>query len=318
MAALACTLLPALARAAATPIDGYAATVNNRVITVGDVLEMIQPVEEQLRLTYTGQELENRISTAYSNALESLIDRALIIEEFAAQGGSLPDRYVDDRLESFIRDRFLGDRGAFLEALSEQQITLENWRNDLKDRLTVNLLRRQEVQDKVRISPTQVRARYDANEAKYRTDEQVRISMILLNRGESDSEHAVKLEEASKLVERIRGGEDFAVLAREASEGAKATDGGDLGWIKTADMRAELKTAVAAMKPGEISDPVEAGDELYIIKLDEFRAAGLIPFEEVRKELEDDAREAEAERLYKAWIDRLRRKFYVQVFDTGP
>jgi parvulin-like peptidyl-prolyl isomerase len=314
---IACAALAACtprSDAIATPIDGYAAIVNDRVITVGEVFELIQPAEEQLRLTYSGAELEERVRQVYTNALASLIDRALIVEEFDAQGGSLPDRYVNDRLDAFIQDRFKGDRAAFIDALTEQQVTLEEWREDLKERLIVNLLRRQEVQDKIRISPTLVRERYEAEKHKYQTEEKARIRMIMLNRGATENERAVKLQEANSLVERLKGGADFAAVARESSEGSKSGDGGDFGWVNSADLRPEFKEAIADLKPGEISEPVEAGDELYIIKLEEFQPAGTIPFEEVRKSIEDQLRDEEADRLYKAWTNRLRRKFYVQVF----
>ena len=50
--------------------------------------------------------------------------------------------------------------------------------------------------------------------------------------------------------------------------------------------------------------------------MEEHRAAGTIPFEEVRNAIEDELDQAEGERLYRAWTGRLHRKYFVQVFDT--
>ncbi|NCC52286.1 MAG: hypothetical protein EOM20_13865, partial [Spartobacteria bacterium] len=68
------------------PIDGYAAMVNDRVITVGDVLMQLQPVELQLRELYEGIELEKKLEEAYADARQNLIERALILEEFKKSG----------------------------------------------------------------------------------------------------------------------------------------------------------------------------------------------------------------------------------------
>ena len=99
-------------------IDGYAAIVNQHVITVGQVMELVLPMEEKLRSVYSGRELAAKRVAAYSNGVQRLIEQRLIVEEFNKNGGQLPERLVDDRINEIIHDRFGGNRSDFLKTLA--------------------------------------------------------------------------------------------------------------------------------------------------------------------------------------------------------
>ena len=51
---------PAQVNERALPIDGYAAIVNDRIITIGDVMDATREAEERLRVQYSGDDLEAR------------------------------------------------------------------------------------------------------------------------------------------------------------------------------------------------------------------------------------------------------------------
>ena len=303
----------ATAMARSVPIDGYAALVNNRVITVGEILAMIQPIREQLVETYDGKEVETKIEQAYQEGLDTLIERALILEEFAAMGGNLPDRAVDDQINVIINERFKNDRAIFLEALAEDRMTIDDWREETRNRLIVNLLRRREIIDRVVIAPRAVRELYELRADQYRLPKQIQLRMIVLHKGASANDKAVKRQEAEKLHEKLLAGGDFAELAKSGSEGYKAADGGDQGWMDPAMLRKELAEAVAKLEPGRISEVIETDEDFYILKVEAKKNASIIPFDDVRGQIEDELRKAEEEKMYKAWIERLKKKFYVKV-----
>jgi len=303
-----------LAQAGTLPLDGYAAIVNDRVITVGEVMAYVQPTEQQISDIYGGDELRSRREAVYASGLEALIDRALILEDFEKSGAAIPDRLVNDRINEIIFSRFNNDRAAFERALIEQQVTQEEWRDEIRDRLVVSFLRRQEVTDKVKVSPFEVRRAYDSQLDKYKTPEEIRLRVLVLHKGATQEDRDVKAQEAVVLRGRILAGEDFAEVAKARSEGMKASEGGDWGWVEPKNLREELRQVVETIQIGDVSDVIEAGDELYILRVEEKKAAGFVPYETVRQTIEDELKQTEAARLYKAWIDRLRNKHYVQIF----
>jgi parvulin-like peptidyl-prolyl isomerase len=305
--------LPAAATARSMPVDGYAAFVNSRVITVGEVLAIVQPIRAQLAETYDGEELDRKMEEAYREGVDALIERALILEEFTAMGGSIPDRAIDDQINVMINDRFKNDRAAFLEALAEDRMTLDDWREETKNRLVISLMRRREVIDRVIIAPRAVRDSYEARSAQYQIPEQVQLSMIVLHKGSSPDDQAVKKNEAMQIREKLLAGDDFAELAKSSSEGYKAADGGDQGWMDPKTLRKELAEAVSALEPGRISEVIETDDDYYILKVEAKKNASITPFDAVRDQIEYELRKEEELKTYNAWIERLKKKFYVKI-----
>jgi peptidyl-prolyl cis-trans isomerase SurA len=302
---------PAFARA--IPVDGYAAVVNDRVIAVGDVLAAMEPVREQLQIVCEGEELERRLNEAYQTTLQSLIERALIAEEFKAKGGELPDRIVDDYLNQIVSERFT-NRVALLKSLQAQRMTWEDWRRDMRDRLIASQLRQQEVTSRVVVTPQQEREAYEKNIARYQMPEEVWIRLIGLQKGVGAEEREVKKAEAERLRERIAAGEDFDALARAESEGPKASEGGDLGWRKPSDFAAPLSDAIKKLEPGQVSPVIETDEMFFIIKLEARKNSAQIPLSEVRAQIHQELRKQEEERLYKIWIEQLRNRHYVKIF----
>src|ERR1700747_375893 len=109
-------------------IDGVAAVVNGDVITFSQVQEVSGPRERTLREQLTGQELIDKIKEARLAALNDLIDRQLILQEFKKKEYSLPEYVVDDQVQNIIKDDFAGDRQAFLRTLNAQGYTINKFR----------------------------------------------------------------------------------------------------------------------------------------------------------------------------------------------
>jgi len=89
---------------------------------------------------------------------------------------------------------------------------------------------------------------------------------------------------ATDIVKQLRGGADFVKLVAQYSEDAASkAAGGDFGLVKAVgEYPAELKTAVFALKPGEISEPIRQPTAYYIVRLEE---KGSQPVDEVREKI---------------------------------
>src|SRR3984893_18788655 len=138
-------LTPALYAAEPEVIDGVAAVVNGDVITFSQVQEVSSPRERTLREQSTGHELIEKIKEARLAALNDLIDRQLILQEFKKKQFNMPEYVVDDQIQNIIKDDFAGDRQAFLRTLNAQGYTMGRFREMQKDKVIVGAMRQNNV-----------------------------------------------------------------------------------------------------------------------------------------------------------------------------
>jgi peptidyl-prolyl cis-trans isomerase C len=90
--------------------------------------------------------------------------------------------------------------------------------------------------------------------------------------------------EAEAALKRIKGGEDFAKVAKEVSKDSGA-DGGDLGWCTKERMVPEFADAAFKLQVGQISDPVKTQFGWHIIQVEGKRQTTFPPFDQVKEQV---------------------------------
>ena len=114
------------------------------------------------------------------------------------------------------------------------------------------------------------------------------------------------------LLARLKGGADFAELARVHSEDGSAARGGDLGWLYPGDTAPDFERAMDALKPGEISQPVKTQFGWHLIQVLGRRTAGMTP-ERMRLQAREALRERKSDEAYQEWLRKLRDETYVEI-----
>ena len=186
---------------AAKPValDGYAASVNGEIITIGDVLKTIEPMQKQLQSRFKGQALAKKVRELFESGLNAQIERKLILAEFADSGGVIPERLADERINEIIEDRFEGNRAAFLQALRDQGLSLADWRAQVKEEMVLSFARQQAVFRRTAISPKKVKALYDSRLDSYSEAAKVHLQLIVFKIWVDEQQFQDKLQLAYKL-----------------------------------------------------------------------------------------------------------------------
>ncbi len=134
----------------------------------------------------------------------------------------------------------------------------------LTDDYTKIKVRYLQVQPPVANDSPELREFYDANVETFRRPDAKNASYV------SYSLRAPKPAKADELVAQARSGADFSTLANENSE-LKTENGGDMGWRRERDRELEHRKPMFALKPGEVSEPIEGPNGFYIYKVEEER-----------------------------------------------
>jgi peptidyl-prolyl cis-trans isomerase SurA len=300
-------------------IDGIAAIVNNDVVTISEVRDLIGARERSLRELYSGAELENKLKEMRLSAIKDLIDRRLILQEFKKlqeKGATIPDFIVDDRIQAIIRQEFGGDRPAFVRTLQAQGYTLTQFKEIEKEKIVIQAMRQQKVDNNFVISPTQIQAYYEKNKQAYATPEQVKLRMIVVREGSSGDVPDIgsKRELAEEIRDKVGKGAEFDRMAEMYSEDETTQQaGGDWGWIERNTLNEKLTNVAFSLRPGEVSPVIAIDNTYYIVMVEAKRNATIKPIGDVRDEIEKNLIQQERTKAQERWLDTLRQKAYIKI-----
>lgn len=313
--AAACPAAEAPADGAPVTFDAVAASVNEHLITLGDVLAAMASTQRDLMQRYRGDELRGKLREAFEAARAQSIERKLIVSAFKEEAGQIPDWAVERETHQVVQESFGGDAIEMRRALQADFMTEEDWREMTRERLIVSAMRARKIGGNVQVAPRRIGEYYEAHKDRFAEPESVRLRLIAIGPEGADAE--ARRAKARTVLERIEAGEDFAAVAREVSDDATdRREGGDWGWVEPASLRRELAEAIAATAAGTVSGAVETEDDIYIVKVEERKARREIPLEDVTAQIERLLREEQAERLYRAWIEGLARNAHVTIRDV--
>jgi peptidyl-prolyl cis-trans isomerase SurA len=140
---------------------------------------------------------------------------------------------------------------------------------------------------------------------------QQRARHILLRPNAQLSEAAAR-QRLEELKRRIDSGlATFADIARDHSQDASARNGGDLGWAGPGTFVPEFEEVLNALRPGQVSPPVQSRFGLHLIQLVERREQALGP-RELREIARNQLREKKQEEAYIQWALDVRGRAYVE------
>lgn len=236
------------------------AVVNGDIITGTDV-------DQRLALILAAN--DNKVSPEEKQrlrlqVLRNLIDETLQIQEAKASDITITDQEVDQTYAQVAQQNFNQNMGAMDAYLARVGSSPASLKRQIRGELSWQRLLRRNVQPFVNVSDEEVNEMLERLKAAKGTEE-YRIGEIYLA-ATPDARQQVG-ENANRIVEQLRQGGSFVAYARQYSQASTAAVGGDLGWIRLAQLPPELASAARELQPGQLVGPVEVPGGFSIIYL---------------------------------------------------
>ena len=299
------------APAATQVLDGVAAMVNDDVVTYSQVRELTGALESSLHANLSGNALTERIKEVRLRAVNDLIDRQLILQEFKKMKGQIPPHAIDDRVNAIIREEFGGDKSAFIRTIAAQGFTLDRIRKMEEEKIIVQAMRSREMKEEPIIPAGRVESYYREHIREWTVGDQVKLSMIKINPGSAPEKKRKMIQE---IREKLVRGADFASLASVYSEDSTQDKGGDWGWIKRGDLNPDMEQVVFQLPIGKVSDIIELNQTYYIMLVEQKKGGVSKPLKELRAEIERRLLQIERQKDQQEWLQRLRKKAFVKIY----
>jgi peptidyl-prolyl cis-trans isomerase SurA len=252
----------------ARSVDYIVAVVNSEPITNNEVQNLKLRLQKQLQ---PGTATPNaQILT--QQALDQLINEKAQLQQARDNGIRIDDTEVDQTELNIARQNQVSKEELYKRVVLEG-LSVTAFREQLRNQLMISRLREREVDNRARISDTDVEQSIQSQQAgKPMASNQVDINlaMILIAVPENSSEQEasdLKIK-AQQIVQRAKRGESFAALAQAFSQALdKGANGGEMG-LRPADRYPTLFIdSTQNLNKGEVSDPVRSGAGFHILKV---------------------------------------------------
>jgi parvulin-like peptidyl-prolyl isomerase len=299
---LVITLLVSAAQgsSAASPDAALAARVNGERVAWEDVKRLIaSPVERPLLVKELGTKDPDNAALE-KLAVRTLIRRRLIVQEAVRRNLTISEEEVDKAVTA-LRRRF-GDLKALGLWMREQGLDERSLFDTVRTELMAARVRAALVES-VRVSAEETRNYYDTHTDEL-TFEEVRLQIIVAREDAAAREILAALE---------KGG-NFGALAAERSVGARASRGGDTGWVAAETLWRPLREAVARMAPRQAHGPLRRDDEFLIVRLDGRRPGRAKTLTEATSEIERRLLPGQQRAAIEAWLTEQETKATIEIF----
>ena len=145
------------------------------------------------------------------------------------------------------------------------------------------------VREQAKVNEGEAHLYYAQHLSDYRIPDRVKVAHILFKTtGKTPEEIAAVEQKARDVLNQIKGGADFAELAKKNSEDSSASEGGELGWVVRGQTVKQFEDTAFGMKPGQVSGLIRVVYGIHIIKLEDKQTAHLQTFDEVKAAITAD------------------------------
>ncbi|MDH3792954.1 MAG: peptidylprolyl isomerase [Rhodospirillales bacterium] len=245
-----------------------AAVVNDEVISMLDLA-----MRTRLAILASGlNDSPEARSRLQRQVLRSLIDERLQLQEAKRLEITVDEGQTEDTISMLAQQNNMS-REQFFTLLRSNEILPKALLDQVRSELTWRRLVQRRLRPTVDIGEEEIDeviTRIQSSQGRI----QLRVSEILLGVDSVLQDDDVR-RTAERLVEQLRGGANFAALARQFSQSATASVGGDLGWVEEGQLPDELTDQLGRMRPGEMAGPISTFGGFYILLLRDRRQVPL-------------------------------------------
>ncbi|MCK0537388.1 peptidylprolyl isomerase [Alcanivorax quisquiliarum] len=273
-------LLPVAAEARLQMLDRIAAVVNDSVIMESELDQRVDDLARQF--VAERQQLPPR-DVLRPQVLERLIMEQLQLDMAERGGIRVDDGSLNQALAGIARQNDMS-LDEFATAVQEDGFEWAAFREQIRAEMIISQLHQRQVARRVRITDREVDRFLESEMGRQLFESEFRLGHILIGLPDdaTPDQVAAAQQEAEQLVQRIRDGADFREMAVSFSDAPQALEGGDLGWRPAAQLPTLFAEEALRMQPGQVSEPLRAGNGFHILQLIDRRGDAIQIVEQYR------------------------------------
>jgi len=297
-------------------VEEIVARVNNEIITLSDFERASGSLEEEARQdcpACTPDKIQETVRTRRTNLLRDLIDQSLLAQKGKDLGLNV-EADVVRRLDELRQQYNWKDLDDMESQLRAQGISLEDYKQTLRNSFLTQEVVRREVGSHIQVSREDIDKYYQEHQADFNRAENVVLSEFFLSTEKKAESDIPEIEaKINAYLVRIRKGDSFEEIAKRYSEGSTAKEGGYLGPFEHGQLASQFEEVLFKMKKGDISDVFRTKTGFLFFLVMQHYDAGVQPLEKVRNEIENKIAYSRTQPELRKYLANLREESYVLV-----
>jgi peptidyl-prolyl cis-trans isomerase SurA len=251
----------------AAPLDRIVAVVNNEVLLESELEDLESTIRKQLQQRNAATPPSDILR---EQVLERLIMKRLQMQKAANIGVRVGDDALNAALTQIAANNSLSLRG-FRDVLEDDGIDFIDFRDSIREEMTINRLRKTVVEDKVLVSDREIDGYLKTQEIQGGKEESYHLLHILVS--VPDAAEPEEVQQAQKKLKEIQRlldeGVPFSEVAAGYSDGQNALEGGLLGWRKKGELPSLFADVVPTLEVGEVSPELRSGSGFHLVTVTE-------------------------------------------------
>jgi peptidyl-prolyl cis-trans isomerase SurA len=250
--------------------DYIIAVVNTELVTAAELEQRIERIRAASARGGQRPPLNDQLR---QQALDSLIDERVLLTYARESGMRVDDAEIDRAVQSIAVQNKM-TMAQLRERVAADGMDFARFRSNLRDQILLERVREREVGQRTRVTDAEIDKYLAERNVGGARDVELNIAQILvpIPEGASAELLAQRQARAAEALARVRGGEDFAVVAREMSEDGNRARGGEIGLRPASRLPDLFVEQVRGLQPGQVVPTVlRSGAGFHVLKLIERR-----------------------------------------------
>ncbi len=282
--------------------------VNDRIVTLYEYQRALAVQIRDIRNApgLTDPRRQELLGEAGRMIMKALFEEQLILSRADQLAVVVDESDVEEQIRGMWERAGIETEEQFQDALAQQGMREEDFRDQMRKQLRSNIVRGREVAPRVDLADEDLRRFYRDNEERFAIPERARFEEVVILEGVVPADRMAPL--ASLARTRLTEGTEATEVVEGLGEGATAVD---VGWVTPGDLAAELDAVAWDLQPGDVADAVAARGGLHVLKMLEREPASVQPFEDVREAIEREERGRLFDEEYLLYMEELADAAYI-------
>ncbi len=196
-------------------VDRIIAVVNEDIISLFELNQMAKPYSDKIRsMGYPEDKAKEMLLKIREDILNQLIDQKLTDQEIRRRGITVSEKETDSAIERLLKDANLRSSEELEKALLKEGLTLEEYRQKIKEQILRGRLVNTEIKAGIVITKEDIKAYYESHHDEYEGEKKYHLRNIIMKKEDSGNVKK-KMED---VLNKLKSGESFEKTAKKYSE----------------------------------------------------------------------------------------------------